>query len=83
MIRLGGRYVPVRRGPRGIKGTPGVTTQAKDDGSLEIAPSGSDGSTPAAIAVPAPPVDGSLDWTENPDGTLSLRVTPANGLETP
>jgi hypothetical protein len=77
MIRLGGRYVPVRRGPRGIKGTPGVTAQTRDDGSIEIAASGE--AEPSALAVPAPPVDGSLAWAENPDGTYSLQVTPTEG----
>lgn len=71
MIRLGGRYVPARRGPRGVKGTPGVTTQTNDDGSIEIAPSGDEGTT--AVAPPTAPesgvykltaVDGSLIWTE-------------------
>lgn len=72
MIRLGGRYTPVRRGPRGIKGTPGVTAQAKDDGSLEIAPTGDQTAPPAVAPPPAPDtgnytltaVDGALTWTE-------------------
>lgn len=75
MRHLGGRYVPRgrpgRQGARGDKGDPGVTTQPKEDGSLEIAPTDPVG--PAAVALPAPPaigtytptvIDGVVTWQE-------------------
>ena len=58
MIRLGGRYTPPgRRGPRGSKGTPGVTAQPKDDGSIESAPT-RETRAPPAVAPPTPPASG-------------------------
>lgn len=84
MKRLGGRYVPRgrpgRQGARGDKGDPGVQIDPQQDGSLVLAPT-DPAVAPAAVAVPAPPVQGDLSWTENPDGTFSLQVTPAGGTE--